>query len=162
MIKIQASIARFGTKPCTLFSAYDEEQGLLVFSVEADYRKKREDGCFVIADDASVDYDMLFAQKDVLPAINAFYALKNDTREDGKSSRLIFSDRAARSNPDQAIERTGFNESGYQYNISDAISAAQVAAIAACLYASKCASAARTVRFAEELAQLSQEGILTI
>ena len=107
MIQIQATFTGYGGRPCSLFSAYDPDARVLVVGAEADYRTERRAGCIVLTNDQDIPRDELFTDSDLMRAISAFYSLKAGIAADGKSSRIAFADRAARANPDQAIEKDG-------------------------------------------------------
>ena len=112
MIQIQATFTGYGGRPCSLFSAYDPDARVLVVGAEADYRTERRPGCIVLTNDQDIPRDELFSDSDLMRAISAFYSLKAGIAADGKSSRIAFADRAARANPDQAIEKDGIDAGG--------------------------------------------------
>lgn len=162
MIQIQATFVGYGGRPCSLFSAYDPDAQVLVISAEVDYRRERREGAIVLTNDTTISRDQLFADPDLHEAIRAYYALKSGMATDGKSSRLAFGDRAARSNPDAIIERDGMDERGPRFRVSDAVTCAQMAALATCRYAVKADSISRTVEMASTLNRLLQGHIWTI
>lgn len=135
MIPIQTTIVGFFGKPVTVFSAYDEDSKILVVSVEASYRKERRDGCVIITNDKTIERDSLFDNDKVQDSIIAFYGLQNGISEDGKGQRLAFSEKAQRANPNDSIEKDGIDSRGQRYRISEDISCAKVATLAACWYA---------------------------
>ena len=162
MIQIQATFTGYGGQACSLFSAYDPAARVLVVGVEADYRAQRRDGCIVLTNTADLARDGWFSDGDMAKAIAAFYSLKAGVAADGKSTRLVFADRAVRANPEQSIERDGFNENGPKYRIADGITCGQVAALATCLHATRSEAIDRTVDLAKTLHTLLHGGILTI
>lgn len=135
MTPIQATIVGYASKPSTVFAAYDSETRVLVVSVEAGYRAARRDGCIVISNDTTVERDSLFDESMMRDAILSFFALQAGVSADGKSSRLLFSEKAARSNPINSIEKDGMDANGQKYRVSEAITCAQVAVLTACRYA---------------------------
>lgn len=137
MIPIQTTIVGYSGKPCTLFSAYDPDSQVLVVSVEADYRRDKREGCMVLTNDLNLERDGLFSEDDLQQSITAFFSMSGGVAGDGKSSRLVFADKAARSNPAQSIEKDGIDTSGQRYRISESITNAQVAALATCLHAAE-------------------------
>lgn len=137
MIPIQSSITGYGGQPCTLYSAYNQESKVLVVSVEAGYRTERRDGCTIIANDPQIDRDKLFTEEDLQDAIVAFFMLQGGVAGDNVSPRLVFDDKAARSNPAHAIEKDGIDASGQRFRINANITSAQVAALATCWHVSK-------------------------
>jgi hypothetical protein len=165
MIPIQATIVGYSGKPCTLFSAYDQDAQVLVVSVVAGHRRDRRKGCMVITNDLNIERDSLFSEDQFSAAIAAFFSLKDGAAQDGKSSRLVFSDKAATSNPSQSIEKDGMDTHGPKYRLQE-ISNSQVAALATCWYAaSKAATIDTMLDFADKLLDLdilSRGGILTI
>lgn len=135
MIPIQSTIISFLGKPATVFCAYDEDLRILVVSVEADYRNERRDGCIVITNDHTIDRDTLLDSEKIQDAIRAFFAFQGGLSSDGKSPRLVFSEKAQRANPSDSIEKDGVDARGQRYRISEDISCAKVATLAACWYA---------------------------
>jgi len=135
MIAIQTTIAGYFGKPCTLFSAYDEEARVLVLSVETDYRRDKRDGCMVLTNDTSIERDGLFSEDNLQQSITAFFTMQGGVATDGKTSRLVFADKAARANPSQSIEKDGMDSNGQKFRISESITSAQIAALATCWYA---------------------------
>jgi len=162
MIQIQASFAGYGGRPCSLFSAYDPDAMVLVLGAEADYRAERRKGCIVLTNVPDIARDSLFGDDDLLPAIAAFYALKAGVASDGKSARLVFADRAARTNPEQSIERDGITVSGPKYRISEGITCGQIATLATCLHTLRSGTVERSVKLAESFRHLLSGGIMTI
>ncbi|PTQ86871.1 hypothetical protein [Nitrosomonas ureae] len=162
MIQIQATFAGYGGRACTLFSAMDTETNILVVAAEADYRTERRAGCVVLTNDPDIPRDSLFEDLDLKPAISAFYTLKSGIAADGKSSRLVISDRAARSNPEPSIEKDGIDNSGPVFRIADGVTCGQIAALATCLYAIRAGTIESTVSMSEELLALSRGQIITI
>jgi hypothetical protein len=135
MKAIQTTIVGYGGKPCSLFSAYDEDSQVLVVSVEAEYRRQRRDGCLVITNDTDIERDSMFTEEDLKDAINAYFSLHAGVAIDGKSSKLVFADKAARANPANSIEKDGMDSSGQKFRISENITCAQIAALATCWHA---------------------------
>lgn len=162
MIQIQATFTGYGGRPCSLFSAYDPDARVLVVGAEADYRAERREGCIVLTNVPDIARDALFTDADLMPAIAAFYSLKVGVAADGKSARLVFADRAAHANPEQAIERDGIDTSGPKYRVADGISCGQIAALATCLHATRSDTVERTVKLAESFRHLLGGGIMTI
>jgi hypothetical protein len=166
MLSIQSSIVGYSGKPCSLFSAYDEESKVLIVSVEADYRRERRDGCLIITNDPDIDRDMLFSEDDMKAAITSFFSLQGGMAMDNKSNRLVFADKAARANPAQSIEKDGMDANGQKYRISENITCAQIAALATCNYVvSRHGTIEKMLDMADtlnELQQLQSGFILTI
>jgi hypothetical protein len=166
MIPSQATIAGYHGKPCSLFSAYDEAAKILVISIEAEYQRRRRDGCMVITNDPDIPRDMLFATDDLKDAIEAYYAMYQGMAMDGKSSKLTFSERAQRANPGNAIEKDGMDANGPRYRIKDDIANAQIAALVTCWYfADRFGTVEKMLSMADsilELEQLHHGVILTI
>lgn len=135
MIPIQSTVVGYLGKAATVFSAYDETSRVLVVSVEAAYKKERREGCIVITNDATLERDSLFDNDKIQDSIIAFYGLQTGVAEDGKSTRLVFADKAQRANPNDSIEKDGIDSRGQRFRISDDISCAKVATLSACWYA---------------------------
>ncbi|MFA5920163.1 MAG: hypothetical protein WC856_02580 [Methylococcaceae bacterium] len=135
MKAIQTTIVGYSGKPCSLFSVYDNEAKVLVISVEAGYRRERRQDCMVITNDPDIERDGLFSEAELKESISAFFAMQAGVAIDGKSNRLVFSDKAARANPSQSIEKDGMDANGQRYRISESITCAQIAALATCWYA---------------------------
>lgn len=162
MIQIQATFIGYGGRACSLFSAVDEDSNVLVVSAEVDYRTVRRDGCIVITNNPDIPRDSLFSDSDIKDAISAFYSLKTGLAADNRSPRLVFSERAARSNPEQSIEKDGVDYNGPRFRISEGVTCGQIAALATCLYASRANTIRDTLNMADELASLSGGQIITI
>lgn len=155
MIPIQVTIVGYFGKPCTLFSAYDADSRVLVVSIEADYRSERREGCMVITNDPNIERDGLFSESELQQSINSFFSMSGGVASDGKSGRLVFSDKAARANPAQSIEKDGMDKTGQRYRISESISSAQIAALATCWYAdSRIANIDKVIHMADRLIEI--------
>jgi len=164
MLKIQSTFVGYGGSSCSLFSLYDNENGLLVFSVQAEYRAERRDGCAVITNDPRIDRDRLFADDDIKVSLSAYYQLKSGVSVDGKSARLTYSDsgRAAMANPESSIEKDGIDVGGPRFRIADSVTCGQMAALATCLYAIDSDVVDRAVSMADELQRLLSGEVVTI
>lgn len=162
MIQIQATITGYSGQACTLFSAYDPESRVLVVGAETNYRTERREGCAVITNIPDLPRDMLVGDVNLLPSIRAFYDLKTGIAADGRSTRLVFSDRAVRANPDAVIECDGIDASGPKYRVADGVTCGQIAALSTCLYAIRSGTVTNTVKMAQRLNALLSGDILTI
>jgi len=128
MIPIQANITGYA-KPATLFSAYDDDSGVLVFAVESSLKVERREGCLLIANAPDCSPDVLFGDSLFMESITAFFTLQAGN---GQGSQLLFQPNAERARP--AIESDGFTDSGPQYRINPDITSAQIATLATCWY----------------------------
>lgn len=166
MIPSQATIAGYSGKPCTLFSAYDDDSSILVISVEADYRRERREGCMVITNDPDIERDLLVSEDNLRDAIEAYFSLAQGVALDGKSSKLAFMDKAQRANPANSIEKDGMDSSGQKYRISENISCAQIAALATCWYfSSRFSTVQKMLNMADDILNMERDhwhGIITI
>lgn len=163
MIQIQATVTGYANRPVSLFSAYDEDTKILIVGAEADYRAERRKDSIVITNDTTINQrDTLFNESQFAESIRAFFALKNGVAVDGKSTRLIFNERAARSDPEHSIEIDGIDTNGPRYRISEGVSCAQVAALATCLYASRCTSIANAVKMSSDLLNILSGNLVTV
>ncbi len=162
---IQTTIVGYSGKPCTLFSAYAEDEQVLTVVAATAHRRDRREGCMVITNDMNIERDGLFSEDDFSAAIAAFFSLKDGAALDGKSSRLVFSDKAATANPAASIEKDGMDTHGPKYRLQE-ITNAQVAVLATCRYAASKATTINTMLdMADKLLDLdilSRGGILTI
>ncbi|MBY0475416.1 MAG: hypothetical protein K2Q13_10215 [Nitrosomonas sp.] len=140
----------------------DIETNILVIAAEADYRTERRDGCIVLTNDPDIPRDSLFEDLELKQAISAFYSLKSGIASDGKSSRLVISDRAARANPEPSIEKDGIDNSGPVFRVADGVTSGQIAALATCLYATRAATIESTLNMSEQLLALSRGQVITI
>lgn len=135
---IQASISGYNGKPATVYSVYDHESAILAVSVEAEFcRERKSSDIVLISNDKMTNYDSFFEEKLFLQGIESYLALAKGVAANGVGARLVFADRAKRSDPMSAIEMDGMNESGSRYRISPDVTNAQVAALASCWYAHK-------------------------
>ena len=163
MIKIQATISGYGGTPCTVFSAYSTESDVLAISVEAAYRRERQDtDCLVITNEPTISRDRLFSEPDIMASISAFYSLSAGLAADGKSPRIVFSDRAARTHPVHAIEKDGISEAGQKYRVSADVTCAQMAVLATCPYVSELSGINAAVEMAQSLADMAYFSVMTI
>ena len=162
MKQIQATIIGYNDEPATVFAGYDEETRVLVIGAKVKFRAERRAGCMVVTNDTNIVRDEVFSEDHLRAAIAAFYTLRNGVAADGGSTRLTFADRAMSANPESAIEKDGVTETGVKFRISEGVTNAQMAVLAACLHATRSDVIERTVSFAEQLARLSSGGIMTI
>lgn len=162
MIQIQATITGYGGRACSLFSAFDTDAKVLIVGAEAEYRAQRRENCIVLTNDPEIQRDSLFSDADLRNAIAAFFSLKSGVAADGKSSRIAFSERAARSNPEQSIEKDGIDAGGPRFRVAEGVTCGQIAALATCLHALRADTVERTVKMAESFKFLAHGGILTI
>lgn len=132
---IQANITGYGGQPVSLFSAYDDDTGILTLAVEADYRSERREGCLLITNVKGIERDAWFGNDQLDEAIASYQHLRVQIAQDGSSSCLVIGERAQRANPGNAIEHDGFNERGMKYRISADMNNAQAAALATCRWA---------------------------
>lgn len=142
MIKIQTTIIGFDNKPVTVFSAYDPDSKIMVVSRIEAYQLKRKPEFMVITNDSNLDRDSLFSESDLKPAINAYFSMRGGVSSDGKSARIVYSDKAIRATP--SIETDGYDESGVKYRISDGVTCSQIAVLATALYCGTRAAAIET------------------
>jgi hypothetical protein len=162
MIQIQATVAGYGGKPCSVFSVYDPGARVLVVGAEADYRTDRRPEAIVLTNVPDIARDCLFSDAELMAAISAYFALKSGVAADQKSPRLVFSDRAARANPENSIDRDGFDTNGPKYRVSEGITCGQIATLASCWHVMKCDTVEQTVKMAESFRDLLAGDILTI
>jgi len=141
MILIQANIAGYQGKPCSLFSSYEGDTQILTIVADSDYKKQRRDECVLISNDKQADYDSLFSEAYFASAINDFFILLNGVAFDGRSSRIIFYEKIARANPKSAVEKDGYTENGQKFRINEGITNLQIAVLATCFYANSRADA---------------------
>ena len=160
--QIQATFSGYGGTPCTLFSVYDQTRRILVIAKEARFRTDRHEKCVVLTNDSSIPRDRLFTDDDLMPAISAFYALRQGVADDGKTARLTFTDSAQRANPEGAIDRDGIEAHGPRYRVNESVTCMQVAALATCLYAMGADSVEQSVTMAERLTALLCGDVMTI
>lgn len=132
---IQANITGYGGQPVSLFSAFDDDTGILTLAVEADYRSERREGCLLITNIKGIERDAWFGNDQLDEAIASFQHMRTHIAKDGRASCLVIGDRAQRANPAGAIEQDGIKERGMKYRVSPDISNAHVAALATCHWA---------------------------
>lgn len=164
MVKIQSTFIGYNGSPCSLFSLYESESGVLVISVQADYMKQRKDDCVVITNDRGIDRDVLFTDDHIGKAIAAYYSLKAGMSFDGSSARLTYSDsgRASMANPEASIENDGIDMSGPRYRISDSVTCGQMAALATCMYAVGFDVIEQSVQMADDLLKIMSGEVVSI
>lgn len=162
MIQIQATFKGYGGKACSLFSAYDDDKKVLVFSVESGYHTERRNGCIVLTNDLEVSREVLFKDVDLIPAIAAFYTLKSSLATDGASPRMHFAERAKRASPESAIEKDGLDSNGPRFRIAEGVTCGQIAALATCLYVLSVEKVERAIDWAASFRVLARGGILRV
>ncbi|MCP5245685.1 MAG: hypothetical protein H6937_06980 [Burkholderiales bacterium] len=151
-VKIQSTFIGYNGGACTVYSILYTEKSVLAVGVQGKYQtNRRDEQHIVITNDPDIDRDKLFTDDNIKDAISAFYALENGVSHDGKSSRLVFSDRAARANPKSAIEKDGIDTSGPRYRISESVTCGQMAVLATCLHALKAGKVEQALDMADEL-----------
>ena len=164
MVKIQSTFIGYSGAPCTLFSLYEDESGVLVISVQADYKTERRDDCVIITNDSRIDRDVLFNDDSIGKAIDSYYLLKAGMSFDGSSSRLTFSDsgRASMANPESSIEKDGIDMNGPRYRISEGVTCGQMAALATCMYVMNFDTIEQSVKMADDLLKIMNGEVYSI
>lgn len=170
MTPIQANIAGYSGKPCSLFSVYEADTQILSVIKSTDYKKSRQKEDYVlISNDKNADYDSLFTELNFSQSIEDFFTMLNGVAFDGRSSRLVFDEKIARANPKNRINKDGYTENGQKYSISPDIDNLQMAVLATCFYANnKCGaiesalSAFEMLNDTDSFSQFMNGGILTV
>ena len=165
--KIQTTIIGFDGSAATLFSAYDSDKQILAVSTILPYRRDRFSDSLIITNDKKLERDTLFTESDLKSAIDAFFIMSGGVALDGKSSRIVFGDKAARAMPSNAIEKNGMDESGVKYNINERVTCPQIATLATAWYCHNKADVNNSVLsfmdgLNEKMERLEIGGILTI
>ena len=162
MRQLQATIGGFSGRPQSVFAALDDATGILVVAAISEARPRRE-GCIVIHSDSRADRDGVFDPEEHLKdAIRAYYALREDVAEDGKSAKLRFSERAMFADPAGIIETDGFDARGPKYRVSPEARNAQVATLALCRFARLQQTMADVVEMAGTLDRLLRGEVVTL
>lgn len=162
LIQIQANFAGFEGLPCSLFSAYDSDNRVLIIAKEANYRELRRDGCALISNIDGSERDFFFTDKQIFTAIEAYFSLLNGVSGDGKSSRLMFSADAARANPNLILEKDGIDSGGQKFRVSEGATCGQMAALATCLFAQHYEKIDRVIDASSFYSQLALGRVVTI
>ncbi len=157
MTPIQATVIGYSGKPCTLFSAYDEDNLVLVVSTEVSYRRDRFENCLIVTNDDAIERDTLFKEDYLSEAIAAYFMLYQGMAIDGQSSKFSLSEKAQRANPAQSIEKDGMDSNGQRYRISESITCAQIAALATCWQVSQLISANKAIEMADRILELETD-----
>jgi hypothetical protein len=145
-ILMRVNIAGYADKPATVFAAYDPATDMLAISrVGKEYEPGPRDGFLKITNqERDESYDGVYTEEETFESIQAFFAMEN-------LGLLSLKNDVQRYNPAHKIERDGMNESGLKYRFAIDITNAQVAVIAACLYANRQRSVAQASSFAEDM-----------
>lgn len=154
---IQATISGYYGTPCSLFSAYDDEAQILLVSVEGSYRRDRREGCLVLTNERDIARDTLFGEEHLDQAIQDYFFFAQSMSADGSSQRLMFSEKATRSDPRQAIEKDAMTDKGYKYRILDSINCLQIATLATCWQVMRLINSIKTVAMFDEISDLESE-----
>lgn len=118
-MKIQAICSGYEGRPACVYAGYDAEKDVLVISRVADIRLTRFQDFRVVTNCKAEAWDSWFDETHFPDAIEAFNARLG-------MDRIIFKQDAARANPKTALQLLKVTESGRKYEVSAAISAAQV------------------------------------
>lgn len=130
-VLLRINIAGFSGEPVSLYGAFDHEEDLLLVSDSKTYDPGEAPDLLKVSNqERDTHRDDLVTDDDLQAAIRAFFEM------DGLKL-LALSEKAARHNPSNKIERDGVDESGVRYRISPDITCAQVAVMFACLAASR-------------------------
>lgn len=131
---IQANIIGFQGTAATLFSAFDDETGILsIFEEGEEYLRKRRANCYVVTNDTTAEErDLLFKTDHFKSAVIHYYELQRGLAQDRISPTLRYGDKAQRASPSSSIESDGFDESGPRYRFAEAISNTHIATLATC------------------------------
>lgn len=131
---IQATMSGYSGKPCTLFSAYNDNGPILTATIVTPFFSARRKGCTVITNDPRIDRDVLFTEDQIQAGIKAFYVMQGGLAADGISKLIEFNEEKASSARPSSIEKDKMDGNGQHYRIEDIISNAQIATLATCLY----------------------------
>lgn len=130
-VLLRINIAGFSGEPVSLYGAFDHEEDLLLVSDSKTYDPGEAPDLLKVSNqERDTHRDDLVTDDDLQAAIRAFFEM------DGLKL-LALSEKAARHNPSNKIERDGVDEGGVRYRISPDITCAQVAVMFACLAASR-------------------------
>ncbi|MCA0214700.1 MAG: hypothetical protein LCH79_16170 [Proteobacteria bacterium] len=145
-VLMRINIAGYAGEPATLYGAYDPGTDVLaIVKIAKEYEGGPRDGFLKITNQQrDAAFDGLFIEEETRDAILAFYDLQ-------ALKLLNLQGDAARANPDSRIERDGMDEGGIKFKIHPDASNAQVAVLAACLFAGRQRGYQRTVDFMAEL-----------
>ena len=157
-IYIQVSITGYSDNPATVYCIYDNASRILLVQKRSTYaRERRKENFVLISNDQAAPRDWLFTSADLFASINAYYALQNGISQDGRTARLAFSDTTADLNPSSFIETDGIDpKAGQKYRLRSTISNAQMAVLAACLYAVRADTVADTVEMMQDFNKVLQ------
>lgn len=144
-VLLRVNIAGFSGEPVSLYGAFDHEEDLLLVSDSKAYDPGDAPELLKISNqERDTHRDDLVSDDDLQAAIRAFFEM------DGLKL-LALSEKAARHNPSNKIERDGVDEGGVRYRISPDITCAQVAVMFACLAASRQRTVNGALAFMEEI-----------
>lgn len=145
-VLLRVNIAGFGGGAVSLYGAFDHEEDLLFVSDSKDYDPGEAVDLLKISNqERDTHRDDLVTDDDLQDAIRAFFEMEG-------LKLLVVSERAARHNPSNKIERDGVDEGGVRYRISPDITCAQVAVMFACLAAKRQRSIVGALGMMEEIA----------
>lgn len=157
MNKLQTNITWKEKKPSTIFSLYDDKTEKIVISVESkNYQDKKKDDCLLISNDIFNRGDWFFEDsylKDGVEAMLYFH----------QKGRLIYHEKANRTNPISAIEVSGFNDNGMvKFNILNEIQSYHIAVLATCLYIRQFIVIEKTILYANYFEKTLKGEVITI
>lgn len=149
-VLMRVNIAGYAGEATTLYGAYDPGTDVLaIVKMAKEYDGGPRDGFLKITNqERDAAFDGLFLEEETREAILAFYDLE-------ALKLLNLQGDAARANPSSKIERDGMDEGGIKFRIHPDTSNAQVAVLAACLFAGRQRDYQRTSDFMDEMAALT-------
>lgn len=149
-VLMRINIAGYAGAPATLFGAYDPDTDVLAIIKEAkEYEGGPRNGFLKITNQQrDAAFDGLFLEDETREAILAFHDLE-------ALKLLMLQGDAKRANPASRIERNGMDEGGIKFNIHPETTNAQVAVLAACLYAGRQRGFQKATAFFSEMTAIT-------
>lgn len=153
-LKFQASISGFGMKPATVLGIYHPAKGTMLVHSAVEYEAERREGCLFITNSVRIGGDAVFSQEFLGAAIDAYEAVLN--------AGIEFNAAARQADPGGSIVTDGYDETGPKRRISDGISNAKVATLAACWAMQKQQATNDALDMMDALLKLQQGMLVTI
>lgn len=154
---IQARMVGFSSKPVTVYAFHSSEDDICIVGKVGKGSAKIDDDCIFITDstDPTLSADLVYKEDDINQSISDFFTLI-------RQGNLTIKESVRIADPNNAIEFDGIRNGKKDYRVLPATSNAQIGVLAICLYLTKQKQMSQVIDFTEDLADLLNNGAVTI